>query len=159
MTGGDTHEARCGCGGLRVTTVGDPDLVVACSCIACQRRTGSPFGVGAYFRKETVSAEGEAGVYTRVADSGLTVSLNFCPSCGTNVYWFAELRPDHYGVAAGCFASPASSNPPAWSGTRAGIPGSNFPTACPCSTRARHRLRPSRPRQVRGAVDPTLRPN
>ena len=96
MTGQDTHLATCGCGGLRVTTAGDPDLVVACSCIACQRRTGSPFGVGAYFRKEAVSAEGEAGTYTRVADSGLTVSINFCPACGTSVYWFAELRPDHY---------------------------------------------------------------
>ena len=111
MTGEDTHQATCGCGGLQVTTVGDPDLVVACSCIACQRRTGSPFGVGAYFRKETVSAEGRAGTYTRVADSGLTVSLNFCPSCGTNVYWFAELRPDHYGVAVGCFGEPGFGEP------------------------------------------------
>ena len=111
MTGEDTHEATCGCGGLRVTTVGAPDLVIACSCVACQRRTGSPFGVGAYFRKETVSAEGEPGVYTRVADSGLTVSINFCPSCGTSVYWIAELRPDHYGVAVGCFGEPGLLEP------------------------------------------------
>ena len=106
MTRADTHEATCGCGGLRVTTICDPDLVIACSCIACQRRTGSPFGVGAYFRKEAVSASGEAGNFTRVADSGLKVSINFCPSCGTSVYWFAELRPDHFGVAVGCFGEP-----------------------------------------------------
>ena len=111
MTGEDTHEATCGCGQLRVTTVGDPDLVIACSCMACQRRTGSPFGVGAYFCKETVSAEGEAGTYTREADSGLTVSINFCPSCGTSVYWFAQLRPDHYGVAVGCFGEPGLLEP------------------------------------------------
>ena len=111
MPGSETHEAACGCGQLRVTTTGDPDLVVACSCIACQRRTGSPFGVGAYFRKESVSVEGEAKVYTRVADSGLKVSIRFCPECGNSVYWFAALRPDHYGVAVGCFGEPGFAEP------------------------------------------------
>ena len=111
MPGSETHEAACGCGQLRVTTTGDPDIVVACSCIACQRRTGSPFGVGAYFRKESVSVEGEAKVYTRVADSGLNVSIRFCPECGNSVYWFAALRPDHYGVAVGCFGEPGFVEP------------------------------------------------
>ena len=111
MAGEDTHEATCGCGGLRVTTVGEPDLVIACSCIACQRRTGSPFGVGAYFKKERVSAEGADRVFTRVADSGLEVSIRFCPDCGNSVYWFAALRPDHYGVAVGCFGEPGLLEP------------------------------------------------
>ena len=131
MTGEDTHMATCGCGALRVTTAGDPDLVVACSCIACQRRTGSPFGVGAYFRKEAVSAEGAAGTYTRVADSGLTVSINFCPSCGTSVYWFAELRPDHFGVAVGCFGEPGFGAPSrvVWNESR--HPWVRFPEGLP----------------------------
>ena len=111
MPGAETHEAACGCGQLRVTTTGEPDLVIACSCLACQRRTGSPFGVGAYFRKEALAAEGEARVHTRVADSGLTVSIRFCPECGNSVYWFAALRPEHYGVAVGCFAEPGFGAP------------------------------------------------
>ena len=65
MASEDTHLATCGCGALRVTTAGDPDLVVACSCIACQRRTGSPFGVGAYFRKEAGLGGGRGGGITR----------------------------------------------------------------------------------------------
>ena len=111
MAGENTHEASCGCGGLRVTTEGEPDLVIACSCIACQRRTGSPFGVGAYYRKERVSAEGGERVFTRIADSGLEVSIRFCPNCGNSVYWFAALRPDHYGVAVGCFGEPGLLEP------------------------------------------------
>ena len=111
MAGAETHQAACGCGGLRVATVGEPDLVIACSCIACQRRTGSPFGVGAYFKKELVSAEGESRVYTRVADSGLEVSIRFCPECGNSVYWSAALRPDHFGVAVGCFGEPGFVEP------------------------------------------------
>ena len=85
MSGADTHQATCQCGQLRVNTVGDPDIVMACSCLACQRRTGSPFGMGAYFRKEAASTEGEARVHSRVADSGLDVSIRFCPECGTSV--------------------------------------------------------------------------
>ena len=111
MPGADTHRATCQCGQLRVTTVGEPEIVIACSCLACQRRTGSPFGTGAYFKKEAVSAEGAAREYTRVADSGLRVSIRFCPECGTSVYWHAALRPEHYGVAIGCFGEPGFASP------------------------------------------------
>ena len=100
------HRAACSCGRLRVTADGEPDLVIACNCLACQRRTGSPFGVGAYYRKEALSVEGAQRLFSRVADSGLDVTTRFCPDCGTNVYWTAELRPEHYGVAVGCFAEP-----------------------------------------------------
>ena len=106
MSGPDTRQATCQCGQLRVTTVGDPDLVMACNCLACQRRTGSPFGVGAYFRKEVARTEGEPRIHTRVADSGLDVAIRFCPECGTSVYWTAEIRPEHVGVAVGCFGEP-----------------------------------------------------
>ena len=27
----------------------------------------------------------------------------FCPTCGTTVFWEADLRPDHVGVAVGAF--------------------------------------------------------
>ena len=66
-----------------------------------------------------------------MADSGLTVSLNFCPSCGTNVYWFAELRPDHFGVAAGCFGEPGFVEPSrvVWNESR--HPWVEFPDGVP----------------------------
>lgn len=101
-----TREATCGCGQLRVEAKGDPDIVVACNCLACQRRTGSPFGVGAYYKKEMISAAGAEKAFARVAQSGLDVGTRFCPDCGTSVYWTADLRPDHYGVAVGCFGDP-----------------------------------------------------
>ena len=30
----------------------------------------------------------------------------FCPDCGTSVYWISDKRPEHLGVAVGCFADP-----------------------------------------------------
>ena len=52
-----TRTAHCSCGALRVEVSADPDAVVACHCGECQRRTGSMFGVGAYFKKEHIRAE------------------------------------------------------------------------------------------------------
>ena len=98
-----THKATCQCGALKVTLDGDPDFVIACNCKACQRRTGAPFGTAGYFRKTAMSVEGQTNTWGRTADSGRALENFFCPTCGTNVYWTLEMRPDHVGVAYGCF--------------------------------------------------------
>ena len=41
--------ATCQCGEATATALKAPDFVIACNCIACQRRTGGPIGVGGYF--------------------------------------------------------------------------------------------------------------
>ncbi len=40
-----TREAACHCGQLRLEVTGEPQTVSICNCLACQRRTGSAFGV------------------------------------------------------------------------------------------------------------------
>ena len=108
----DKHEAACACGQLRVEVSGDPEMVVACNCTCCQRRTGSPFGLGAYYRRaQLVAVHGTAKAFDRRSDSGRLLSTNFCPDCGTSVYWTLELRPDHVAVAIGCFADPGFRRP------------------------------------------------
>jgi len=79
------------------------DAVVACHCGECQRRTGSVFGVGAYFKREHVHAEGPSKIYVRDGQEGRKLRQHFCPTCGTTVFWDADLRPDHIGVAVGAF--------------------------------------------------------
>src|SRR4249920_1131001 len=37
---------------------GDPAVVSMCHCEQCQRRTGSPFGVGACFKQDRVQVSG-----------------------------------------------------------------------------------------------------
>ena len=107
MTNEPERTATCGCGQLRVTAVGDPDIVVACSCFECQRRTGSPFGVGAYYPREKVRAiGGSRKAYRRGTDSGRTLTTSFCTECGTSVFWELDMRPQHLGVAVGCFNDP-----------------------------------------------------
>lgn len=96
--------AQCACGTLKVLTSGEPDSVVACHCTQCQRRTGSVFGVGAYFPEERVTVSGNATQYVRFADSGNKFVFHFCPACGTCVYWYGENKPGIVGVAVGAFA-------------------------------------------------------
>lgn len=64
-------DAQCACGALKVTLPDDiTPAVVACHCTACQGRTGSPFGVGAYYLLTALTITGKATPWTREADSG-----------------------------------------------------------------------------------------
>jgi hypothetical protein len=100
------RRAQCACGDLKAEAKPDPQFVVACHCEHCQRRTGAPFGVSAYYGKIDVVLSGESVVYERISDAGRWVKYHFCPSCGTTLYWFLELSADMIGIAAGCFADP-----------------------------------------------------
>ena len=101
------RKASCQCGRLGVFVPEEPDFVIACNCLACQKRTGAVFGTGAYYPLAVIRVEGTSKSFQRTADSGRGLTNHFCPECGTNVYWTLEMRPDHAGVAIGCFADPA----------------------------------------------------
>jgi len=81
-------------------------LVVACHCLDCQRRTGAPFGVGAFYPAEAVAISGSSKEFTRDAASGGKVHSYFCPDCGSTVHWKADRLPSMIGVAVGALADP-----------------------------------------------------
>jgi hypothetical protein len=99
-----TLEARCACGRLTVHCATEPAHVTACHCAACERRTGSAFGLAAWFAPEAVTPEGPSRTFTRKGDSGREITFHFCPDCGSNVYWITEAKPGRVAVAAGAFA-------------------------------------------------------
>ena len=102
-----TRIAQCTCGSLRVTVEGEPLSVVACHCIDCQRRTGSVYGVGAYYPIEQISIAGESRSYSRPTDAGHEFTTHFCPHCGTSVHWASGKNPGLVGVAVGALADPS----------------------------------------------------
>ena len=107
MTSDKEHIASCACGQLSVTAMGEPDMVSACNCLDCQKRTGSVFGVAAYYPRERMaSIEGTSKAFSRGSDAGRDLTMHFCPDCGTTVYWDLEMRPSHVGIAVGCFSDP-----------------------------------------------------
>ena len=99
-------EACCSCGALTLTLSGPSRLVVACHCIDCQRRTGAPFGVGAFYPVDAVAISGTPKEFTRDAASGRKVCSYFCPHCGSTIYWKADNLPSLIGVAVGAMADP-----------------------------------------------------
>ncbi|MEO0033107.1 MAG: hypothetical protein RIS94_2865 [Pseudomonadota bacterium] len=99
--------ATCQCGQLTAEIPGPSDQIVACHCHACQRRSGSPFGLVAYYPAADVSITGEAREYTRATDSGSTFTNAFCPTCGTTVFCRAGIKPAVIGIPVGTLADPA----------------------------------------------------
>jgi hypothetical protein len=96
--------AHCCCGRLRVDTVGDPLIVVACSCEGCQRRTGSVLAISTYWLLENVEISGHSTRYVRDAQAGRKANYYFCSTCGSSVYWeLPDRRPGQLGIARGSF--------------------------------------------------------
>ena len=63
-----TREAACHCGQLRLEVAGDPFVVSICHCLACQRRTGSAFGMQAAFKADQVQVVGRFSDFARISD-------------------------------------------------------------------------------------------
>ena len=95
-----THTATCQCGALTARFEDDPDLVIACNCRACQKRTGSPFGTGAYFQKGLMTVEGEKDDITGRGQTraALDLSVNL-PDAKKHHY--VQPKVGHYGVFNG----------------------------------------------------------
>jgi hypothetical protein len=106
-----TRIAACACGQLRLSCQGEPQRVSVCHCLDCQRRTGSAFGVGAFYPRRAVKSEGRAQTTRRLADSGRGLTFHFCPDCGSTVFWEPDFRPDSLAVAVGAFADPSFPKP------------------------------------------------
>ncbi len=103
--GSPVRHASCQCGALAIRCLGEPLKVSLCHCTQCQKRSGSLFGVAAFFPAERVEQlSGDARTYSRASDSGFDVSFHFCPACGTSLWWEPERMPGLVAVAVGAFA-------------------------------------------------------
>ena len=98
------REAACSCGQLTVTAEGEPIRISMCHCLACQRRTGSAFGIQARFSADRVRVTGRYAEYVRRSDEGEERTHCFCPDCGATVFWPVAGVPDAIAVAIGAFA-------------------------------------------------------
>ena len=113
--------ATCACEKLQIRVKGDPSIVAACSCLQCQKRTGSVFGAVAFFEDDRViEITGNQRCFERSSDSGRRIQIHFCPNCGSSVYWKTEFLKDSTGIAVGCFADPDFPRPQsvAWTATK-----------------------------------------
>jgi hypothetical protein len=94
--------ASCSCRSLSIRASGEPKKISACHCAACQKRTGSAFGVAVFYDCERTTTAGVAQTYVRRGDSGQNVEFHFCPTCGSTVFWYPAIRPGWVAIAIGC---------------------------------------------------------
>ncbi len=104
----NVHEGGCLCGDIRFRTTADPVRTTICHCTFCQRFTGSAFLVEPIFKAQDVAFTGaEPKVFEHLSDgSHKTVSLNFCPRCGTTLFLKFERFPEVLGLCGGAFDDP-----------------------------------------------------
>ena len=102
------RKASCACGQLWLQAEGDPIRVSLCSCLKCQRRTGSAVAAVSHFRREQITAiNGVRKEFTRCSETNRWVKNHFCPECGATAYYEAEVVPDVVAVPVGAFADPS----------------------------------------------------
>ena len=96
-------KASCQCGQLFVEVPGPTVAVVACHCLACQKRSGSPFGVAAFYPHAQVRVTGISKHFARATDLDALFDHHFCPDCGTTVFMSGKKNPDVTGIPLGLF--------------------------------------------------------
>jgi hypothetical protein len=112
-----TRVAACHCGQLHLIVEGEPFAVSICHCLACQRRTGSAFGMQAGYKADQVEIKGRYSDYSRISDEADQKEhvFHFCPECGSQVFYTEPDEEDLIVVSIGAFADP-SFPPPTESG-------------------------------------------
>jgi hypothetical protein len=106
----EIHEGGCLCGAVRYRVIGDSMFGGAwiCHCTFCKRRSGSAFGMSAYFEESAVEvSSGVLKTYEyRSDENSRWLRTEFCPNCGTTVAWRVEAFPGARGIAVGTFDDP-----------------------------------------------------
>ena len=103
----EEHHGGCLCGNVRYTVIGHPKPTGVCHCRYCQLRTGSAFGVLAYFEPDKFRLDaGELTHYNFKSESDKNWDTYFCPTCGTTVYYNLESWGSLVGIDASTFDPP-----------------------------------------------------
>jgi hypothetical protein len=100
---GKTRVASCSCRGVQLVLTGEPRRVYACSCLECQRCTGTAFAYRAIYDDAAIlSQQGETRSWRRKGPSAGWLEQTFCTACGSIVFMRAEALRDALSVSVGC---------------------------------------------------------
>lgn len=98
--------AECCCGKNEITISGDPMMHGICSCDNCKKRTGSAFGISAYYCTDQIVGDLPTSVCEykfQHNEMNHEQKRYFCNSCGTTLFWYISSFKNTIGIAGGCF--------------------------------------------------------
>lgn len=86
-----TLTGSCQCGQIRYEISGDPEELVICHCLDCQKQSGSAFGMSLGLKPQQFHLlAGTPKIFAWKCDSGRTKDCAFCPECGSRLYHQGE---------------------------------------------------------------------
>lgn len=121
----------CLCGAIRYVADADPTFMANCHCQDCRKSSAAGHMSLMGLPAAKVAFTGAMSEYSINADSGGTVTHNFCPTCGAQIFTTSSNSPDGVHIVAASLDSPdifspqvsvyASSATP-WDPPKEGIP-------------------------------------
>ena len=91
MTG---YTGSCLCEAVKYRVEGEPLRTAQCHCDDCRRATGSTFATNVFFNLESLTViQGSTKSFEHTADSGNTMTKEFCSICGTQLFGYSSGRP------------------------------------------------------------------
>ncbi len=91
----------CLCKAVTYKSNADPLMIANCHCENCRRATGSVFGTILFVPEDQLQFEGEVTHFSHKADSGNTMTKQFCIKCGAQLFGTNSGRPNVAGIRAG----------------------------------------------------------
>ena len=92
----------CLCGKIRYKVSAKPQYIDNCHCDTCRKATGSAFATNIFVSKDDlVVTQGEPKSFSHNADSGNTVTKEFCANCGSQLFGYGTKRPDAKNIKVG----------------------------------------------------------
>lgn len=82
-----------------------------CHCTDCQQISGSAYATLVFMKKSDVEITGETKRFEHTVDSGNTLSKDFCPNCGSQMFGGNAARPDSMAIKAGSIDQKAEIKP------------------------------------------------
>jgi hypothetical protein len=77
--------AHCACGAVSLRLNGTIRAMLLCSCLDCQKASGTGHTSAAMVLEADVTVTGPVKTFERAADSGATFIRTFCPVCATPI--------------------------------------------------------------------------
>lgn len=127
----------CLCGEIRYEVSGQAKASFTCFCRDCQRAGGTESIQGFLVDKTAFRiVQGTPKATSRKADSGKTVTRNFCASCGTHLFALFERMPELVGIRTCSLDEPAQVPPALALFTGSAQPWTEIPMHLPSYVKA-----------------------
>ena len=102
----------CLCGTIRYEVNEEPQRIANCHCDDCRKATGSSFATNIFVAEDdVVITQGEPKSFSHTADSGNTMTKEFCANCGSQLFGHGTGCPSVKHIKVGsiddaCFVRP-----------------------------------------------------